>query len=331
MRQTAEKVRAIEPITRTDLDQWSVRIEATGLLPSLVRQLLMATGPPGIVRVPAAEGVRAPGFDGWVATESAFGPYVPAGQSVWEFGTGGNPGKKATDDYTKRTREIPAVERATLTYVAVTSRVWPPPGEAHRQGPDRWVARRRAREEWADVRALHAEDLATWLETLPSVAAWMAERLGRDPGGAISMRDKLADYCETTNPPVPPALLLAGRDSACQRLRDQVATGRGVATVRGATRDEATAFIGAALLADPQPRTQPTGKSPRERPIRTRPERRIPRPPPLQFAKRFWPAPWWSRPGRRGRSWQAGRHSWCSSPNSTRCPTPRTPCGPGTA
>ncbi len=129
--------------------------------------------PPGVIRMSAAEAVHEPGFDGWVEAEQA-STYVPAGRSVWELGAEGRPSRKATENYDKRTEKTEEELRKTATYVAVTSRRWP--------GAHAWAAKRRGNgNDWADVRALNAEDLATWLECCPSVNGWLGAEMDRDP------------------------------------------------------------------------------------------------------------------------------------------------------
>jgi hypothetical protein len=205
----------------------------------------MTWAAPGLVRMPAAEGVREPGFDGTVEAAQARDPYVPAGASIWELSTENPRGGKPTDDYKKRTRESSEELRRNTTYVAVSSRRWP--------SAARWAKTRRdSSDGWADVRAFNAEDLATWLERCPSVNGWLASEMGRAPWGVEALRDWLANWTESTTPAVPPALLLCGRSSASDDLRrtllDVPASAYPVST---STREEATAFVAATLASDP--------------------------------------------------------------------------------
>ncbi len=69
-----------------DLAQWANRLDAQGLLPKLIRRLILATVSE-IMRLEmrAGEGTRYPGYDGIleVRGDNAF---VPAHLSVWEMG-----------------------------------------------------------------------------------------------------------------------------------------------------------------------------------------------------------------------------------------------------
>ncbi|ORU95218.1 hypothetical protein AWB94_31580 [Mycolicibacterium canariasense] len=74
---------------------------------------------PNVTRLimPIEEHVDFEGYDGEV-TSPVETPFVPKGDSVWEFGKSGNPKGKADEDYHKRTYEdsglfmIEGVERS---------------------------------------------------------------------------------------------------------------------------------------------------------------------------------------------------------------------------
>src|SRR5437588_1430507 len=143
-----------------DLAQWANRLDAQGLLPKLVRRLILATAG-DITRIGARseEGVRYPGFDGIVEIGKG-NAFVPTGLSVWEMGVNQDPKGKAESDYTKRTEDPAGVEPSQTTFVFVTPRRWP--------GKEDWVEDKRASGMWRDVQVLDADDLETWLELAPA-------------------------------------------------------------------------------------------------------------------------------------------------------------------
>lgn len=253
----------VKLITATDLDQWSARRDAQGHLPTLVRRLIMATVVPSSIRVAAAEGVGSPGFDGVVEVVGGAPPYIPPGKSVWELGTGQSPGRKAAADYRKRTNRTRADERASRTFVFVTSRRW--------DKAEAW-ARRKAdsSDGWAGVAALDAEDLATWLETFPGISGWLAsEHLGRQAFGITGLRDWFADWAERTEPAIPPDLLLCGRDNHAADLLRALDGSPREYVVATRSQDEAVAFVAAVLLASEVTSSQsesPNGTSTDEAP-----------------------------------------------------------------
>ncbi|MGC4795626.1 hypothetical protein ACLQ3H_16070 [Micromonospora saelicesensis] len=235
----------LDLLTATDLEQWSERNDSREHLPTLVRRLILAVAAPETLRMPAAEGVGLPGLDGEVTSPSGAPPFLPPGRSVWELGTGRDPEDKAQRDYRKRVNGSTREEREGVVFVFVTSRRWP--------GSQRWVDRRTEEDDgWAGIRVLDAEDLATWLALCPGVHRWLAsEQLGRDPHGVIGLRDWYRNWAERTQPVIPAALLLAGRDDRVRRLRDRFRAEPVEQVVASASRDESVAFVAASLLAEP--------------------------------------------------------------------------------
>src|SRR5450759_536000 len=114
-----------ELLTATDLEQWSEHNDSREHLPTLVRRLILATAAPDSLRMPAAEGVGLPGLDGKVICPAGAPPFVPAGTSVWEMGTGNDPRAKAQSDYRTRLANFAREQRTTCVFVFVTSRRWP--------------------------------------------------------------------------------------------------------------------------------------------------------------------------------------------------------------
>ena len=107
---------------------------------------------------------------------------------------------KADDDYQKRTADPEHLDRAKTTYVLLTPRRW-------NQKED-WIAEKKAKTEWADVRAYDADDLEQWLEHAPAVGAWLARTLHKYPSGVLSIDDFWAEYSFGTNPTFTPGMLL---------------------------------------------------------------------------------------------------------------------------
>ncbi|WP_421735721.1 hypothetical protein [Cellulomonas sp.] len=233
-------------LTSTDLDDWSRRRDSEAHLPTLVRKLVMATVRPDWIRVPAAEGVALPGLDGVVNVAGGAPPYVPVGASAWEFGTSAGQRKKAVDDYEKRTRETTAEERATTTFVAVTSRRW--------GAGAKWVADMKERGDgWKDIISLAADELALWLETCPGVEAWLGEHLGIRSLGDIGIGDWFTRWSRQTNPAMPPGVLVAGRGTDVLRVLDALDGSPTVVPVRAPSIEDAVAFVAATLLVRSKP------------------------------------------------------------------------------
>src|SRR5260370_7105340 len=86
-----------------DLAQWANRLDAQGLLPKLIRRLILATAG-NITRLDmrSGEGIRYSGYDG-IGEVGGGNVFVPTGLSVWEMVVDRNPKETADDDYNKRT------------------------------------------------------------------------------------------------------------------------------------------------------------------------------------------------------------------------------------
>ena len=202
----------------------------------------MASAAPDSIRMPAAEGVGARGLDGMVEVSGGAPPYLPAGRSVWEIGTGSDPAAKAESDYLKRTAQLSDEARAATTFVFVTSRNW--------SGAAAWAAGKAAGADgWADVKAIEAQDLATWLERCPGTHAVISEHLGRQPFGVTPLRRWHLEWSEQTEPPVPVELLLCGRHVEARALSESLGAAANEQLIASGSRDEAVAFVAATLLA----------------------------------------------------------------------------------
>src|SRR5439155_17096036 len=100
-------------ITEEKLDTHADYAESRGIIPELVLRLICASVQnPNELRIPVRGSVGQQGWDGILVSPVAFEPYVPAGQSFWELGTGANPASKATSDFKKRTGQTSDEEQA---------------------------------------------------------------------------------------------------------------------------------------------------------------------------------------------------------------------------
>ena len=231
-------------IRAEDLDRWASRITAAPEFPRLVGLLVHATAR-GLKQVdfPADEAVRLAGWDGKVLAEEA-SPFVPAGFSVWELGTGHDPRAKANADYDKRTGNPLGVDPRQATFAFATPRRWP--------GRDAWVAEKRAESRWKDVTAFDAESFAQWLERTPAVAAWLAPVVGPVPPDARALEVVCADFRTATKPALDLSGLLVARDSERSKLLALLQGPPLVVEISATTVSEAAAFVGACIESLPE-------------------------------------------------------------------------------
>ena len=240
---SSEKARRTEGTTELVdadyLESWAGSRQAEELLPEMVARLIEGTVGVVGVHMRTGDGIRLRGWDG-VVEDSPGSPWVPAGPSAWELGTSGDPRRKADDEYKSRTAKPLEIEPSVTTLVFVTARRWP--------AARKWEHARRAEGRWHGVRVLDADDLAGWLRSQPATHLWFSERVGLQPLEVWTLGQWWDRFRRQIEPPIPPELLLAGRDQAVRRLLSRVQSPAAPPVfVRAASKDEATAFIAAAF------------------------------------------------------------------------------------
>ena len=195
-------VRAYAPaylqITARQIAAWAETIDARAQLPALLRTLVHSTGSNLIaVDFPAFDNSQRKGWDGQVTSGSAT-PWIPRGQSGWEFGCDKNPQTKAEADYRARTAGVPAKERKSTTFVFVTPRNW--------SGKDSWAKAKRVLGKWRDVRAFDASDLEQWLEQSIPAQTRMREFKGGATQEVTTLGQIWLEWVGVTEPELPKEL-----------------------------------------------------------------------------------------------------------------------------
>lgn len=238
-------------VSAEDLERWTDLPQAFGVLPELVRRLLLATGTVRELEMRSGKAVYLKGFDGVLDARKGTA-FCPMGLSVWEISIRADVEKKLDEDYSKRKKkpEVPKPERVVLMMV-----------NAHRfSDKGRWMEQRNADRCWRRVRVLDADDLATWLEQAPLVAAWFAHVHMELPAyGLWDPERYLRQWSRQTQPALPPSLVLEGREVERRQFEDwldQIEVGHGAQVMRiaASSRDEARIFALAALDGLPEPR-----------------------------------------------------------------------------
>ena len=178
----------------------------------LVSSLVRASAPrPNSFRFPTGDSAQMHGYDGSLESEGA-PPFVPEGNSVWEFSTQDGPAGKAEDDYQARITDPRGRVLAETSFVFVTPRKW--------ESRDKWSLEKKSEKKWKDVRAIDAVDLEEWLERSPAVAARVAWKLlGLMPSTGVRSTDEFWDeYASRFAPPLTEQVLLAGRAKQASSL-----------------------------------------------------------------------------------------------------------------
>jgi addiction module HigA family antidote len=180
-------------IKAKDIEHWADRnLEARSLLAVLLRKLVHSNGHKLLhVDFPGYDNAERKGWDGQIEAD-AVTPWIPHGNSGWEFGCNENPRQKAEDDYTNRVAAIPAKERAELHFVFVTPRSWP--------GKQKWTKEKQALREWKSIRAYDASDLEQWLEQSIPAQGWFAKQINIPDEGVHTLEEYWHSWASVTEP-----------------------------------------------------------------------------------------------------------------------------------
>jgi len=106
---------------------------------------------------------------------------------------------------------------------------------------------------WRDVRVYDDRDLEEWLEQAPAVGAWLAKHIGKYPQQNVySLEEWWNEWSLVTHPPLPPELVLAGRDEQIEEVKKWLNSDPSLLAVQASTKDEALAFLSAVILTLPE-------------------------------------------------------------------------------
>lgn len=234
-------------IDRTEIEAWGKQFDAKGNLPKLIAKLIRETTPKStILQVPSGSAVNIGGWDGIVQCEEDAG-YVPAGISLWEIGTNGNP-TKANSDYKKRIEDSLGFDKNKACYVFVTTRIW--------ENKNDWVTEKKHEGIWQDVKVYDSVDIAEWLENAQISCRWFSILTKNHPYDGIYTAEEYWKMLSIgPNGQLPPKIVTAGREQQSKALLDFLMGKPALKAVKGSTKEEAIAFIiASAMLFDIHPK-----------------------------------------------------------------------------
>lgn len=180
-------------IMANDIENWvDHSSEARSLLAVLLRKLINSTSHNlSLVDFPGYDQAQRKGWDGRVEA-AATTPWIPLGQSGWEFGCDKDPRKKANEDYAARVKAVSPCERAEMHFVFVTPRNW--------NGKEKWRKEKEALSDWKSVRTFDASDIEQWLEQSLQAQRWLSEKLGAPSDGVYSLDERWHAWASVTDP-----------------------------------------------------------------------------------------------------------------------------------
>lgn len=224
-------------ITANDIEDWANHnIRARSRLSVFLRTLVNSTGV-GLTKVdfPGNDDSERPGWDGvTIAFEGT--PWIPEGQSGWEFGCNKEPKSKADGDYSKSIKLISKADRANIIFIFITPWRWP--------GKAQWVEKRITEGQWKDIRAYDAIDLEQWLEQSVAGQTWFANETKRIAAGTRSLDQCWADWSQVTSPPLPRGLFKVAVEVAKSTVESMLAkTPTEPIIIAADSTEEAVAFL----------------------------------------------------------------------------------------
>ena len=238
--ETSKHVPPFLRATANQIEEWSEKLEARGLLAVLLRTLVNSTcGGLRLVDFPGRDDSQRPGWDGCVVTDEG-NQWVPEGVSGWEFGTNRNITQKADTDYEKRTDVVAETERKKTAFVFVTPRRW--------SKKDNWAKDRAAEGQWRSVRALDASDLEQWLEQSIAAQACFTRFLGLNLRGVKSLDRCWDEWCADCDPPFSKQIFEQAKSAHGGQVLDHLNSDHGgLLRIVADSRQEGLAFLSALL------------------------------------------------------------------------------------
>jgi len=208
-------------ITENELDAW-VRAharQAQECIVNLVGRLVECSCQDATrCRFQCGDSINQSGADGELVTAGGFKPFVPAGKSYWEVGTGQDAKGKATKDYSARTRKVPESERKAATFIFVTPssgrRGW------NQDEQLKWLEQQRAKKEWLGVEVIDGTRLIAWLRRSPAIDRWLAAQIHPQAHHFKTLESRWAELAAVGQPRLMPSLFLHNRREARSKIEE---------------------------------------------------------------------------------------------------------------
>ncbi|QMU28801.1 hypothetical protein [Adhaeribacter radiodurans] len=223
-------------IDRHDIERWAERYDSKGYLPNLISRLVRSTTPLGtFVEFPDGSSTFIGGWDGKVICNEST-PYVPAGTSLWEFGTEVSSAGKANRDMAKRTADTLGYEPSDCTLVVVTPRFF--------KKKDEFRQEKIALGIWKDVLIYDSRNLEEWFEIAPVPSRWFSSYVKKyPPDGIITIEEYWKEWSTGPIGILPPKAVTAGREYESDQLLKFLQGAPAILPVQASSKDEAVAFI----------------------------------------------------------------------------------------
>lgn len=204
----------MQSIEVLDLDSVAQRPDGKAYLGLLVRRLVYATIAKDrpILQFNSGQTNNNSGWDGWVEVSYVDCGITKTHRSVWELSTEKTFKTKFENDFREaETKALPSGWNSSdVIYVGLTMRNVTHDALGRIK---KWAADNSGTRTWAGLVFMAADDLAQWLEKIPSVADWASEefKVGKKQFGK-ALDHWFRNWAEQTDPAVIAALLLCGKN-----------------------------------------------------------------------------------------------------------------------
>ncbi len=215
------------------------------IFPTLIKRLILSSvSSISSLRFPGDDDVWAPGFDGNVECVEG-NRFVPQGKSVWELGTKDHSLKKINEDYEKRTRDSLGVDKNHTIFILVLPKIWAFNGSG--TAIDAWE---NAHHDWMVVKVYDAPILCDWINSNPSVCAWLLEQFNQmDYCGFTTVEMAWNKLANITKPAFVQEMFCSCRDDEISDFWERIGGKNNKVFVKAATTIDAQGFVLSQLLS----------------------------------------------------------------------------------
>ncbi len=223
-------------VDRNDIQNWADTFDSKSTFPYLISRLVRASTPIGTqIDIPSGSSAYMGGWDGIVKCERDT-EKVPAGISLWEFGTDVGVKGKADDDYETRTKDSLGYKKEDSVFIFVTPRVW--------KNKHKWQQSKTKEGIWKEVRVYDSRDVEQWFDSTISVARWFSAYVGRFPFDGIVTADEFwEEWAIGPKGKLSTKTITSGRDIEKDKLLNFLIGEPGIRGVKASSKVEALAFI----------------------------------------------------------------------------------------
>lgn len=214
---------------------------AEELLPELVKRLIISSVKDIVsVRIPDKNDIWAPGFDGIIGVKEST-LHVADGISVWEFGVCNEPLTKIESDYKKRTQKPLGIDKTEATFYLVMPTIW-----AYNKDKTITEWESEHKEGWKRVHVIDASELCDWINSIPSVCAWLLENYyDKKILKFKSVTEAFKNFSSKTSPALSKSLFLQTRDEERGKLYSLI--NKSIIRIKGQSFYDAYGFALTAL------------------------------------------------------------------------------------